>query len=401
MSDAPNNNQAPAKVGLDDFLVAFGPDALRTLLATAESARKPTDDRPKVELVPWEYVSVGQAVETLAKGDRGLYQRGGELVRVVNMERPPLAVNQEPTVSKIEPVPPADLRTRLTRYANIVETHVRKDGSIEDQPAHPPDWLVKGVALLARWPGVRPLEAIVTAPTLLPDGSVVQQPGYHAASGLVYTPDGDFPAIPDAPTKADALAAAAAVLEVIADFPFRREEHRSAWLAALLTLAGRFAFHGPSPLFLVDANVRAAGKGLLVDCIALIVLGRVLGRTAYPDDDDNEMRKLILSIALEGDRAVLLDNLAGSLGCPSLDAALRSITWEGRVLCTNNKPRLPLLTVWFATGNNISVLADTGRRIANIRLEAPDERPEERTDFKHPELLEWVRSNRPRLLAAA
>ncbi len=37
----------------------------------------------------------------------------------------------------------------------------------------------------------------------------------------------------------------------------------------------------------------------------------------------------------------------------------------------------------------------------HIRLESPLERPEERKDFKHADLLGWVRSQRPKLVAAA
>jgi hypothetical protein len=56
---------------------------------------------------------------------------------------------------------------------------------------------------------------------------------------------------------------------------------------------------------------------------------------------------------------------------------------------------------WYATGNNVSLGGDTARRACHIRLESPEERPEERTGFRHPNLLKWVRQNRPRLLRAA
>jgi hypothetical protein len=62
---------------------------------------------------------------------------------------------------------------------------------------------------------------------------------------------------------------------------------------------------------------------------------------------------------------------------------------------------LPLLATWYATGNNIIVVADTARRIDHIRLESSEETPEERSGFQHPDLLAWVRENRPRLAAAA
>jgi hypothetical protein len=61
----------------------------------------------------------------------------------------------------------------------------------------------------------------------------------------------------------------------------------------------------------------------------------------------------------------------------------------------------PLYMTWYATGNNVAVAADTARRVCHVRLESPDERPEERQDFRHPNLLAWVGEDRARLLTAA
>jgi len=62
---------------------------------------------------------------------------------------------------------------------------------------------------------------------------------------------------------------------------------------------------------------------------------------------------------------------------------------------------VPLYAVWYATGNNVILVGDTARRVLHIRLESPMENPEERTGFRHPDLLDWVRKERPRLAAAA
>jgi hypothetical protein len=40
------------------------------------------------------------------------------------------------------------------------------------------------------------------------------------------------------------------------------------------------------------------------------------------------------------------------------------------------------------------------RRLVRIRLDPHVERPWQRTDFRHPDLMTWVRANRPRLVAA-
>jgi hypothetical protein len=86
--------------------------------------------------------------------------------------------------------------------------------------------------------------------------------------------------IPERPTRADAILACDTLREVIVDFPFKSEAHWSAWLAGVLTPFGVHAFYGPAPFFLVDANVRGAGKSLTTDCIAEIVTGRAFPRSS-------------------------------------------------------------------------------------------------------------------------
>ena len=100
--------------------------------------------------------------------------------------------------------------------------------------------------------------------------------------------------------------------------------------------------------------------------------------------------------------AVLWDNIATTLGCSSLDAALTGTSWQDRILGTNTTTgTLPLTTVWGATGNNIVLAADTARRTLYCRVESPMENPEERTGFRYPSLIPWVRRHRHRLAAAA
>jgi hypothetical protein len=113
------------------------------------------------------------------------------------------------------------------------------------------------------------------------------------------------------------------------------------------------------------------------------------------------MRKKITSIAIAGDRLILLDNLEGIFGNDSLDRVLTSTRWKDRVLGKSEQVDLPILACWYGTGNNVAVGAETVRRIIHIRLDVLDERPEARRDFKHPALMAWIHENRPRLLIDA
>ena len=229
---------------------------------------------------------------------------------------------------------------------------------------------------------------------------ILSRPGYDPETGLLLESGATFPAIPDRPSKAEAIAARDLLLEVAIDFPFEADMHRAAWLAGLLTPLARFAFTGPAPLFLVDANVRAAGKGLLLNTISRIVTGEPFTIATYTSDEE-ELRKRITSLVLAGDRLVLLDNLEGKFGGPVLDAALTATAWKDRLLGVNRMAEAPLFMTWYATGNNVATAADTARRVCHIRLESPEEHPEERQGFRHPDLLAWVGANRPALLTAA
>ena len=234
-----------------------------------------------------------------------------------------------------------------------------------------------------------------------PTGPVIQSAGYDAATGLLYRPDGHYPPIPDQPSQSVAATAADELLDVICDFPFQNDCHRSVWLALVLTLVGRPAINGPCPLFAVDANTRGSGKSLTSDLAGIIVTGSEMPRKAWPNNDD-ETRKTITSIAIEAIPAVLLDNVASALGGPSFDAALTATSWQDRILGKSETTgKLPLTTVWIATGNNLVFGADTARRTLYCRLESPLEHPEDREDFRHPNIVQFVRSNRHRLAAAA
>ena len=309
---------------------------------------------------------------------------------------------------QIIPLPPPTLRERLTKFAVWEREKRGRDGGTEVVPTHPPDWTVSAVAARGEWPGIRPLEAVVEAPVLRHDGTVLDAPGHDEATGLLYEPNGGFPRVKAEPSLDDAREAAAVLLDLLSDFPFagaqeggcRPEAHRAAWLAALLTVQARFAIDGPCPLFLFDSSAAGAGKSLLCDLISVIATGRHAPRKDYTYDNE-EMRKVITAVALGGDLIMLLDNIAAMFGGSALDGALTARTWKDRYLGRSKMTgSLPLYTVWFGTGNNVAIRGDAVRRIVPCRLEPTEERPEERTGFKHPKLMDHVVRERPALVAA-
>jgi len=365
------------------------------------AARSASSDRPLIFIGSDEHRVNAEATAALARVP-GLYQRGGLLCHVIEEadEAPDDAVFRRPVGAPvIRELPAPLLRDRMTYAAGWAKRVTTSEGE-EEKPVHPPGWCVNAVHARGQWSGVPRLEAVVTHPVLLADGSILQTPGFHYASGLLYRPDRRLAvSIPDRPSRDDVNAARELLFDLVGNFPFATPAHRAAWLAGLLTPLAKFAFQGPAPLFLIDANIRAAGKGLLADTIGLTVLGHRFPVMSYTADGV-ELRKRITSIAVEGERMMLLDNLAGPIGNDTFDAALTAETWKDRVLGTNRLFDGPLYVTWYATGNNCELRADTGRRTCHVRLETAEERPELRTDFRHEKLRVYVRENRGPLLSA-
>lgn len=343
-------------------------------------------DRSTIYVNADEYRVNNEVLLALPKCD-GLFQRAGELVRVKRF------FDEDRAQLQIEELPASHLRHLLTEVIDF-----RNDrGAI-----HPPDWCVCYVGTCGMWKGVPLLRNVVEYPVLRRDGTVLQHAGHDPKSGLLFEPSEKPIPVPDFPSKGEVDAALQRLLHLVVDFPFADEIHRSAWLAGVLTLFARHAYDGPTPLFLIDGNVRGAGKSLLCDVAAYIATGRAAPRTTQVADEAED-RKRITAIARAGDFLMLIDNISRPFGNGSFDAALTSRTWKDRTLGSSKICSYPLHTVWWATGNNVQFRAgaDTARRTLHIRLSSPDQNPEARTDFKIPDLVGFVLKNRAQLAADA
>ena len=334
-----------------------------------------------------------------------VYQRAGELVEVVIEadDTDVRGVAIPAGSARIRPLPIPQLVLRVSDSCKLIrETETESDGLIRKQ-VPPERWLIDGVATRGYWEHVRRLEGVIQSPTIRPDGSILQKPGWDKLTGLLYLPgSAKFDPIPDKPSQDDAKRAVAELVEVVADFPFESPADQSAWLAMVLTMLGRPAIAGCCPMFAISATVRGSGKSLLTDAASLIAYGRKAARKTYPGGDDAEMRKVITAVALEALPSIMLDNVDSTLGGASLDAALTAEYWSDRVLGSNRTTgELPLRSLWLTTGNNLRFGSDIARRVLPIRVSPQCENPEERSDFQHSDLLGWVTTNRERLAVAA
>lgn len=169
----------------------------------------------------------------------------------------------------------------------------------------------------------------------------------------------------------------------------------------ILSMIGRSSIVGCVPLFAITANITRAGKGKLFQLASLIAMGRDTAITTFPRKED-ELAKVITSVAIEGTPVVVFDNMTSRVGGDALDAVLTSRTWKARVLSKSETTgELPMRTVWCATGNNLQFGSDMAGRVIPIRLQSPLENPEERTGFRHSDIETWTNFNRSRLSVAA
>jgi hypothetical protein len=156
--------------------------------------------------------------------------------------------------------------------------------------------------------------------------------------------------------------------------------------------------HGPTPLTILDASTPSSGKTYLADICALLGTGRVAPRQAQVDEVEFEKR--VTAILLSGARTVLIDNVKTAIGGPSMDALLTSDVWNARILGASKMTKMRARAVWFVTGNNVTIQGDLARRALRVYLCPNVERPEERTDFRFPNLLQHITENRSVYLSA-
>jgi hypothetical protein len=388
---------AGEKNGIDDYLAPLKDRAGAAYLELLAAA-KPADSRTEVILGNDE-ARVNAECEKHLTDVENLYQRGSNLVQIHSHEPSKKdVVRREVATPVIRTMPAPILREKLTELVNCVR--LTKNGS-QDAPL--PAHVVSAIHARGEgeWKGIPVLEGVVSHPTFLADGTLLSESGYHADSGLfVSLPASLRLDVPEAPNQEQARAAAQAILDVYADFPFQSDVDRAAFLAAHLTPLCRYAFDGPAPWFVAEANRHAAGKGKLINGIFLTVTGRTAS-TATCSQDTIEMRKVFTAVALQGDEMVLFDNLSDTVGNDTINRALTTCRWQDRILGINKNYDGPLLTIWYGTGNNPIWHVETRRRVLRIYLESHLEHPENRSDFKCPDLHGYILNHRSELLSAA
>lgn len=355
-------------------------------LTSAVPSDDPADPRRVLYLSTREDDIAHAALVELVRSEPSLYRVNGELV----------VTPSDPRDAREFRVVTVDyMRRLLSRWLNFSRVTSNRVQSVP-----PPKAVAGGILSAPDHPGVRELRGVMRGPFLRPDGTVCQSEGYDEATGYLLRPEHAFDQVADAPTRTDARRCVDRLLDLVDDFPFMSEAHRSTWLALVLTMCARPAFEGPAPLFFAEASTAGSGKGKLLDAASILVHGRAVPKAVWPRSPE-EQRKVIDSVLIQARPMWCFDNLSVELAGAEIDSVLTATTREGRVLGSSTTFIADNLCVWTATGNNARLGSDTVRRTLAMRLTPDVERPEQRTGFKYEPLEHHIEDVRHALLPAA
>lgn len=320
--------------------------------------------------------------------DEPLYKFGGR----------PCFVRPDPGsgISQVIPATKEAIRLRISEKARFYRLSEKGALLGTIPPAHMPEGILADID--APWPVI---EHLTTAPLMTLTGRFQTVEGYDPDTRTYYapTPGLEIPPVPDRPTPTDARAKAIELMTPFEDFPLVAAADRANFLAMLLQPFGRLLFTGNAPMAAVVAPTPGTGKSLLVEAGGSIFAGRVPGMSEGRDED--EWRKRLTAAVCRGSTVLFIDNVSRRLDAAPLAAMITMSIWEDRVLGESRIVSLPVPSLIVVTGNNLTFSNEIARRVMVINLDAREERPYLRTGFRIPNLIEYVRQNRGRLIGAA
>jgi hypothetical protein len=353
------------------------------------------DPRRVIQLVEGdEHHAIDEAEEALIQaGGFDIYQRGSMLVRPV-LESAYAADSRSTITWRFSPVKLPFLLEMLARVAVFIVYDKRSKAWIQKKC---PQFV--GEMFAAR-EGVWRLPVvlgIVHTPQFRPDGTLAMMQGYDAGTRLLFKPDGEvFPAVPDNPSRDDALAALKVLEGAIATFPFKTAVDRSVALSLFLTALCRRALDH-APLHAIAAPVAGTGKSMLVDLTSILMSSHDAPVMA-PGKNEEEAEKRLGAALLGGDAIVAFDNCTAALSGTLLCQALTQHRVQVRILGQSQQIGLPVSALFTATGNNLTIEGDLTRRALLCELDAGVACPELREFDFNPKVV--FRQRRGELVAA-
>lgn len=380
-SGAPKRNRAERRAGPD-------PDAANDELNE--------DPRPVVRFVAGKVPDAVDRMEAiLVKTGVQIYSRAGSLCRPV-IDEVPAAKGRMTTVARMSPLTTVSLADMTARAMRVHKYDARAEDWIDINP--PVEMTATLLSREGRWK-VPAVAGIITTPTLRPDGSILNRPGYDPATRLYLALDPGFemPTLMARPDRKEALAALAFIKELLAGFPFVSDADMAVALSGILTALVRGVIP-TAPLHAIRAHSPGTGKSYLVDLAATIATGRRCPVIAAGKTEE-ETEKRLGALLRDAVPVVSIDNVNGELGGDMLCQLTERPLVRVRILGKSEAPELEVRSTAFATGNNLTLVGDMTRRAVVCSLDAEMDRPELRTFGFDP--IERVMARRGDYVAAA
>ena len=245
------------------------------------------------------------------------------------------------------------------------------------------------------------LSAVVDHPVLRPDGTLIAQAGYDAATGI-YVRNG-VARFPEIATEFDPEGIKDLVETCVR--PFRRYNYadhikgRTATLAAVLTAVLRPAME-TAPMIAVTSPEIGVGKSFIAQALGVIATGDLPKMKSVERSSSSEMRKMLFADLLEQNPVMVYDNMDGTFRNEVLTSFITTPVWSDRVLGesrTGGSIRNTALLV--TNGVNMSFPRGMSRRYLLIDLRPPCEN-HITADFGFTPQGE-ARLHRPEIVAAA
>lgn len=334
----------------------------------------------------------GDAISALeaSQSDNLIFIRTGRPIRLRT------SVSSQVNTHYIDDVTPDIMRNLLSHSANFIRVNSEGD----ERNSLPPIDTARDVLACGRWEFPQ-LDAVTESPVMRPDGSILTEPGYDAATHLFYIASGalSLPEIPESPTAADVTAARDRIDDILHDFPFITDADRANLIAMMLTQVIRPAIDGLIPMGIINAPQPGSGKGLLIKVISLIATGKPVASVTAPTTPD-EWTKQLTAILAGGATMIVFDNVETVLDSPDLASFLTAAEWKARILGQSKVLSIPNRATTLVTGNNVRVGGDIARRCYWCTINPNTSTPELRKGFRYANLCKHVLDNRGEILAA-
>ena len=268
----------------------------------------------------------------------------------------------------------------------------------------PPPQVLKHILSLNKQRNLKPLNAVITAPTITHDGHIVQKRGHDEQTGLYLSTLDDYAPIKSCLSIDDAIAAYHELMKPFDTFNFATDLDRSVCLSAILTAVVRPALTKAAG-FAFDAPKQGSGKTFLAECLGLLSTGERPPMTPTIQKNEAETSKVLLSMLLKGTRTIVWDNVMGSFDSATIASFLTTDIVSGRVLGRSEQIEIPNRAMFMMTGNNILLAGELPRRVLTCRLDTGAENPSKvirdlsATGGLKPDA--YIEQTRPALVAAA